>query len=193
MNNTHIHALGVTGDTHAVGVMGNTHIHALEVTDDKHTCSFEQRLKISRHGYPSLYQLVRSRAPTPTLTTREVRDYSPLGRPLWCTVHGCILAALEYAAESLNISVHAITSTHSHPHDTRGQCYSPLGRALWCTVHGRTLATVEHAAGSLNISVHAFTSTHSHPHDTRGKRLLTLRKATTVHPRCTVHRCTLTA
>lgn len=121
MNNTLIHALGVTGDTHAVGVMGNTHIHALEVMGDKHTCSFEHRLKISRHGYPSLYQLVRSRAPTPTLTTRAVRGYSPLGRPLWCTVHGCTLAALEYAAESLNISVHAITSTHSHPHDTRGQ------------------------------------------------------------------------
>lgn len=93
----------------------------------------------------SIYQFMQSRASTPTLTTREVRGYLPLGRP------------------------------------------------LRCTVHGRTLATVEHAAGSLNISVHAFTSTHSHPHDTRCQRLLTLRKATTVHPRCTVHRCTLTA
>ena len=37
MDNTRIHALEVTGDTHAVGVMGNTHIHALEVTGDKHT------------------------------------------------------------------------------------------------------------------------------------------------------------
>lgn len=106
-------------------------------------------------------------------------------------MYGCTLAALEYAAESLNISVHAITSIHSHPHNTRGQRLLTPRKAT--KVH-RARLHPRHGGTRSRKSQYISSCIHEHPlPPSRHEMLLTLRKATTVHPRCTVHRCTLTA